>query len=170
MKLDICWGYNNREGDEWKAVFCTNWGLFKLLVMYFGLTNSPATFQTMMNEIFADLITNGIISVYMDDILIYTVSLEEHCHISRIVMDRLHENKLYLRNEKYKFEKECIKYLGIIISHNKVEMDPIKVTGVTEWPTPMCKKEVQSFVGFINFYHRLSQTSLTTCMRCLTSL
>ena len=106
----------------------------------------------MMNEIFADLITDGIVSVYMDDILIYTASLEEHRCISCIVMDWLCENKLYLHNEKCEFEKECIEYLGIIISHNKVEMDPIKVAGVAKWPMPMCKKEVQSFVSFINFY------------------
>jgi hypothetical protein len=74
-KLDICWGYNNvriHEGDEWKAMFRTNRGLFEPLVMYFGLTNSPATFQTMMNEIFQDLITEGIVSIYLDDILIFT--------------------------------------------------------------------------------------------------
>jgi hypothetical protein len=81
-KLDVRWGYNNvriREGDEWKAAFHTNRGLFEPLVMYFGLTHSPATFQTMMNEIFQDLITEGVISVYLDDILIFTNSLEEHC-------------------------------------------------------------------------------------------
>jgi hypothetical protein len=78
-KLDVHWGYNNvriHRGDEWKAAFCTNRGLFEPLVMYFGLTNSPATFQTMMNEIFQDLITEGIVSVYLDDILIFTNSLE----------------------------------------------------------------------------------------------
>jgi hypothetical protein len=83
--LDVCWGYNNvciHKGDEWKATFCTNRGLFEPLVMYFGLTNSPATFQTMMNEIFQDLITEGIVSVYLDDILILTKSLEEHCRIT----------------------------------------------------------------------------------------
>ena len=68
-------------------------------------------------------------------------------------MDRLCENKLYLHDEKCKFEKECIEYLCVIISHNKVKMDLIKIAGVSEWPTPTCMKEVQSFVGFINFYH-----------------
>ena len=68
-----------KEGDEWKATFHTNHGLFEPLVMFFGLTNSPATFQTMMNEIFQDLITEGVISVYIDDILIFTKTLEEHC-------------------------------------------------------------------------------------------
>jgi len=108
--------------------------------MYFSLMNSPATFQTMMNEIFADLITDGVVFVYMDDI--YTVLLEEHCHISPIVMDQLCENKLYLHDEKCKFKKEHIEYLDVIISHNKVEIDPVKVAGVTKWPMPMCKKEV----------------------------
>jgi hypothetical protein len=102
-KLDVRWGYNNvriREGDEWKAAFRMNWGLFEPLVMYFGLTNSPATFQTMMNEIFQDLITDGVVSVYLDDILIFTNSLEEHRRVTRLVLDRMHKHKLYLRPEK----------------------------------------------------------------------
>jgi hypothetical protein len=151
-KLDVCWGYNNvriREGDEWKAAFCMNRGLFEPLVMYFGLTNSPATFQMMMNEIFQDLITEGIVSIYLNDILIFTNSLEEHQRITCLVLDCMREHKLYLRPE---FEKVRIEYLGVIISHNKVEMDPVKIAGVADWPMPSNKKEVQSFVGFINFY------------------
>jgi hypothetical protein len=154
-KLDVCWGYNNvriREGDKWKAAFRTNRGLFEPLVMHFGLTNNPVTFQTMMNEIFQDLITEGIVSVYLDDILIFTNSLEEHRRITCLVLDRMREHKLYLRPEKCEFEKVRIEYLGVIISHNKVEMDPVKIAGVADWPTPSNKKEVQSFVGFINFY------------------
>jgi hypothetical protein len=120
--------------------------------MYFGLTNSPATFQTMINKIFQDLITEGIISIYLDDILIFTNSLEEHCRITCLVLDRMREHKLYLRLEKCKFEKTKIEYLGVIISHNKVEMDPVKIAGVADWPMPSNKKEVQSFVGFVNFY------------------
>jgi hypothetical protein len=92
-KLDVHWGYNNvciREGDEWKAAFRMNRGLFEPLVMYFGLTNSPATFQTMMNEIFQDLITEGVVSVYLDDILIFTNSLEEHCRVTCRVSRRHH--------------------------------------------------------------------------------
>jgi hypothetical protein len=156
-ELDIRWGYNNvhiRKGDEWKAAFCTNRGLFEPLVMYFGLTNSTATSQTMMNEIFQDLITEGIISVYLDDILIFTNSLEEHCWITRLVLDRMREHKLYLRPEKCEFKKTKIEYLSVIISHNKVEMDPVKIAGVADWPTPSNKKEVQSFIGFVNFYRR----------------
>jgi hypothetical protein len=129
-----------------------NRGLFEPLVMYFGLTNSLATFQTMMNEIFQDLITDGIVSVYLDDILIFTNSLEEHHQITRLVLDRMRKHKLYLRPEKCEFKKTRIEYLGVIISHNKVEMDLVKIAGVADWLTPSNKKEVQSFVGFINFY------------------
>jgi hypothetical protein len=154
-KLDVHWGYNNvriHKGDKWKAAFCTNSGLFEPLVMSFGLTNSPATFQTMMNEIFQDLITKGIVSVYLDGILIFTNSLEEHSRITCLVLDCMCEHKLYLQPEKCTFERTKIEYLGIIISHNKVEMDPVKITGGVDWLTPSNKKEVQSVVGFVNFY------------------
>jgi len=80
-KLDVCWGFNNvriKPGDEWKAAFWTNRGLFKPLVMFFGMTNSLATFQTMMNDIFRNLIAEGIVVVYLDDILIFTKTKEEH--------------------------------------------------------------------------------------------
>jgi hypothetical protein len=120
--------------------------------MYFGLTNSLATFQTMMNETFQDLIAEGIISVYLDDILIFTNSLEEHHQITHLVLDRMHEHKLYLWPEKCKFEKTRIEYLGVIISHNKVEMDLVKIAGLADWLTPSNQKEVQSFVSFVNFY------------------
>src|SRR5271170_2776876 len=142
-KLDVRWGYNNiriKEGDEWKAAFRTNRGLFEPLVMYFGLTNSPATFQTMMNEIFHDLIIQGVVCVYMDDILIFTKTQEEHRRITRMVLERLRANKLYLRHDKCEFERERIEYLGVIISYNSVEMDPVKVEGVTQWPRPTSKK------------------------------
>jgi hypothetical protein len=108
----------------------------------------------MINKIFEDLITQGVVSIYLDDILIFTSTLEEHCPISRMVMEWLRQHKLYLRHEKCEFEKTRIKYLGVIISHNKVEINPVKIAGVSEWPTPTNKKEVQSFVGFINFYRR----------------
>jgi len=84
-KLDVRWGYNNfriKEGDEWKAAFRTNRGLFEPLVMFFGLTNSPATFQTMMNEIFQDLISEGVVCVYLDDILIFMETMEEHDQVT----------------------------------------------------------------------------------------
>ena len=80
-KLNVHWGFNNvciKPGDEWKVAFWTNRGMFKPLVIFFGMTNSPATFQTMMNNIFQDLIVEGIMVVYLDNILIFTRTEEEH--------------------------------------------------------------------------------------------
>jgi hypothetical protein len=132
----------------------TNRGLFELLVMFFGLTNSPVTFQTMMNDMFTDMISEGVVVVYLDDILIFTKDLEEHRRITRRVLERLVEHQLYLRPEKCEFEKTRINYLGLIISENRVEMDPVKVAGVADWPEPCNKQEVQSFLGFANFYRQ----------------
>ena len=154
-KLDVRW--NNvciKEGDEWKAAFHTNHGLFDPLVMLFGLTNSPATFQTMMDNIFEDLISEGIIVVYLDDILIFTETLNKHQRIMWRVLELLQKHKLYLCTDKCEFEKTTVKYLGVIISHNSVVMDPVKIAGIAEWPAPTNKKEVQSFLGFTNFYRR----------------
>jgi len=108
-KLDVHWGFNNvhiKPRDEWKAAFQTNQGLFELLVMFFGMTNSPATFQMMMNDIFRDLIAEGIMVVYLDDILIFTRMEEEHAKAIRRVLQVLQEHKLFLRPEKYEFCKE----------------------------------------------------------------
>jgi hypothetical protein len=110
--------------------------------MYSGLTNSPPIFQTMMNQIFQDLITEGIFSIYLNDILIFTNTSEEHCQITWLVLDCMHKHKLYLWPEKCEFEKTKIKYLGIIISRNKVEMDLVKIAGVADRPMPSNKKEV----------------------------
>jgi len=103
-KFDIRWGYNNvriREGDEWKAAFQTNRGLFEPLVMYFGMCNSPATF--MMDTLFCKLIMTGKIMIYMDDILIFTQTMEEHRDIIRRVLQILANNKLSLHPKKCKF-------------------------------------------------------------------
>jgi len=156
-KLDVRWGFNNvriKEGDEWKAAFQTNRGLFEPLVMYFGLTNSPATFQMMMDDIFEELISEGNVVVYLDDILIFTDDLEQHRALERRVLELMRKHKLYLKPEKCEFQKTTIEYLGVIISHNRVSMDPVKIAGVQEWPAPTNKKEVQSFLGFTNFYRR----------------
>ncbi|SJL01030.1 uncharacterized protein ARMOST_04346 [Armillaria ostoyae] len=156
-KLDVRWGYNNvrmKEGDEWKAAFRTNRGLFEPLVMFFGLTNSPATFQTMMNDIFKDMIAKGQVTVYLDDILIFSKTREEHRKIVCKVMQLLKENDLFLKAEKCEFKVLETEYLGVIISEGEIRMDPVKVAGIMNWPTPTKKQEVQSFLGFTNFYQR----------------
>jgi len=159
-KLDVQWGFNNvwmKEGDEWKAAFQTNRGLFEPLVMFFGLCNSPVTFQTMMDDIFDGLIMEGVVVVYLDDILIFTETLKEQRRVTQRVMELLRKNNLFLKPEKCKFEKTEVEYLRVIISQNSVKMDPVKVAGVTEWPIPSNRKEVQSFLGFTNFYRRFIQ-------------
>jgi hypothetical protein len=111
----------------------------------------------MMNDIFADLIAENKVCVYLDDILIYSADLAEHRRITRLVLQRLRERQLFLKPEKCEFEKERIEYLGLIISDGQIEMDPVKVAGVLDWPTPTTKKEVQQFIGFANFYRRFIQ-------------
>ena len=154
-KLDVRWGYNNirmKEGDEEKAAFITNRGLFEPTVMFFGLSNSPSTFQMMMNDIFRDLILQGHVIVYLDDILIISQTREEHRKLVRQVLQILRDNKLTCKPDKCKFEVQETEYLGHIIAPGVVKMDPAKVEGVTQWPTPTCKKHVQGFLGFANFY------------------
>jgi len=156
-KLDVRWGFNNvriKPGDEWKAAFCTNRGLFEPLVMFFGMTNSLATFQTMMNDIFRTLIAEGIVVVYLDDILIFTETEEEHEQVVRRVLGMLAEHKLFHCPEKCEFHRKWIEYLGLVISENKVEMDSVKVAGVRDWPTPENRTDMQAFISFVNFYRR----------------
>src|SRR5215469_6394837 len=156
-KMDVRWGYNNiriKEGDEWKAAFRTNRGLFEPTVMFFGLTNSPAMFQAFMNHILHDLIDQGHVIVYMDDILIFTNSIEEHRVIVREVLRILEANKLYLKPEKCTFEADEIEYLGILVGNGYIRMDPQKVEAVRNWKSPNKKRELQQFLGFCNFFRR----------------
>ncbi|KAG5734776.1 hypothetical protein E4T56_gene661 [Termitomyces sp. T112] len=108
----------------------------------------------MMNNIFQGLIAEGIVCVYLDNILIYTKTLEEHHQIMHLILECLQKHQLYLKLEKCKFEQTQIKYLSLIISHGMAEMDPVKVVCVVEWLEPKNKKEVQAFLGFANFYQR----------------
>jgi len=95
--------------------------------MFFGLCNSLATFQTMMDDIFNDLIMEGVVVVYLDDILIFTETLEEHQRVTRRVMELLQKHNLFLKPKKCEFEKTEVEYLGVIISQNSIKMDPVKV-------------------------------------------
>ena len=106
----------------------------------------------MMNEIFQDLIMEEHVCMYLDNILIFTETLEEHQWLMRIVLECLCHHKLYLCPKKCEFKRTKIEYLGLIVSQGQVEMDPVKVAGVTDWPIPLNRKEVQSFLGFANSY------------------
>ena len=104
------------DGDQWKAAFKTNHGLFEPMVMFFGLTNVPATFQSMMNHLFCELINEGYVTIYMDDILIHTLNdpVLHHCVVND-VLRILAVNDLYLKPQKCQFEQTKVEYLGIII-------------------------------------------------------
>jgi hypothetical protein len=156
-KLDIRWGYNNvriKEGDEWKAAFITNKGLFEPTVMFFGLRNSPATFQAMVDDYFRDMINEGWIAIYMDDILIHARTKEDLEKRTKRVLEQLKEHNLYLKPEKCKFERTEVEFLGTIISENTIQMDPIKLAGIRDWPSPTTVKQTRSFLGFGNYYRR----------------
>ncbi|KAF8672003.1 hypothetical protein AX14_005627 [Amanita brunnescens Koide BX004] len=138
-KMDVRWGYNNiriKDGDEYKVAFRTNQGLFEPLVMFFGLTNSPATFQTMMNDIFREEIAQGWVVIYMDDILVFSHNKNLHQKQVKIILQKLEDHQLSLKAEKCYFDKEEIDFLGLIISQKGIRMDPGKVKAVTDWPTP----------------------------------
>ncbi|QRV98272.1 Transposon Tf2-11 polyprotein [Ceratobasidium sp. AG-Ba] len=153
-KLDLKWGYNLvriKDGDEWKAAFKTKYGLFEPLVMQFGLANAPAVFMHFMNEIFRDLLGISVV-VYMDDILIFSESEGDHIEHVKEVLKRLKKNKLYCAMEKCTFHVTEIDYLGLIIAPGVVKVDPTKVTKAVDWDTPENVTDIQSFIGFLNFY------------------
>jgi hypothetical protein len=156
-KLNLRSGYNNvriKKGDQWKAAFKTKRGLFEPTVMFFGLCNSPATFQSIMNDIFRDYIDEGWLHIYMDNLLLCGNSTEDMQQKTLKVVQRLQQNDLFLKLEKCKFDVLRIEFLGMIISHNQVDMDPVKVQRVLDWPTPETVKQVRGFLGFGNFYRR----------------
>jgi hypothetical protein len=155
-KFDVRWGYNNiriKEGDEWKAAFITNEGLFEPRVMFFGLTNSPATFQTMMNAIFVEELRQGWLTIYMDDILIHTKN-DLGYHRARVhqVLLKLRTHDLYLKPEKCAFEMDKIEFLGVILKGGTVQMDPTKTKGIADWKPPQNVRDVRAFLGFTRFY------------------
>ena len=157
-KLNIRWGYNNvriKEGDQEKGAFKMNLGLYEPCVMFFGLTNSPSTFQTMMDTIFRDLTATGEVIIYMDDILIATPSnVNHHRQLVHQVLDKLEEHDLFLKPEKCTFKVPEIEYLGLVIGGGRVCMDRVKVQGVDGWKHPKNLTELQGWMGFINFYRR----------------
>jgi len=150
-KLDVRWGYNNVcicEGDKKKAVFKTRYGLFKPTVMYFGLTNSPATFQTMMNYIYHDVILKHeplgmTIRIYMDDIGITTrTNLDDHQRAVHDVLKVAQLHNLYFKPEKCLFHSSSMDYLGVILEKGVTRMDPAKIAGVNTWLVPKNTTEV----------------------------
>ena len=156
-KIVLRWGYNNvriREGDEWKAAFTMPEGSFEPTVMFFGLTNSPATFQAMMNELLRDLINTGKVAAFIDDVIIGMETEEGHDEIVAEVIRKLEENDLYMKPEKCRWKVREVEFLEVVIGPEGMKMEKGKVKGVLEWLTPKGVKDVQKFLGLANYYCR----------------
>jgi hypothetical protein len=119
--------------------------------MPFGLTNAPAAFQHMANDVFREFLDLFVI-IYLDDILVFSKTLSDHrCHV-RQVLQKLREHGLYAKLEKCQFEERSVEFLGYIISHQGISMDPMKVQTILDWETPTSLRDVHCFLGFTNFY------------------
>jgi len=120
--------------------------------MFFGMCNSPATFQGMMDSIFDDMITGTLIIVYMDDMFIFHKDLKILKENTKTTLKQLRDNDLYLKPSKCEYHKTKIEYLGMVIEEGKVSMDTSKLKGIQDWPVPSTVKQVRGFLGFGNFY------------------
>ncbi|KAK3572801.1 hypothetical protein QTP86_007406 [Hemibagrus guttatus] len=155
-KLDLRSTYNLiriKEGGKWKTAFHTTQGQYEYLVMPFSLTNAPAVFQALINGVFQDVLNKYVIA-YIDDILVYSASFEEHVHHVWEVLSRLLKNCLFVKPEKCEYHRHTVTFLGYVISPRGVKMDQSKVQAVTGWPEPTTVKDLQRFLGFANFYCR----------------
>ena len=155
-KLDLASGYHQIAMEETsiqKTAFRTNRGQFEFLVMPFGLCNAPASFQRLMNKVFADNI-GKFIAVYLDDILIFSRNIDEHWRHLRWALEKLREAKLYGRLHKCEFLKDQVDYLGFEVSPGGIKASPGKVKAVIEWPKPKSVHDVRSFLGLASYYRR----------------
>src|SRR5260370_20281650 len=170
MKLDLKSAFNLLRiatGDEWKTAFRTNEGLYEYLVMPFGLTNAPAAFQSFIQWVLREFLDINCV-IYLDNILIFSKSQEEHdLHVLQI-LQAIEQNGLLASIDK--FDKDSLEYLGFILGKNGVSMHPSKLSTISDWPIPKSIKELQSFLGFSNFYHHfiLHYASIATPLHALT--
>ena len=156
-KIDLWWGYNNvriKKGDEWKAAFTTHVGSYELVVIFFRMTNLPATFQGMMNEVLRDMINEGKVAAFVDDVLIGTGTEKGHEEIVEEVLRRLEENDLYVKPEKCTWKVQKVNFLGVVMGQGKIEMEEDKVAGVLNWSVPKMVRDVRKFLGLTNYYRR----------------
>ena len=155
-KLDLRNAYHLvrvREGDEWKTGFNTHLGHFEYLVMPFGLTNAPAVFQALVNDVLRDFL-NTFVVVNLDDILVFSKTPMEHARHIRQVLQRLLENRLFVKAEKCVFSTNSVEFLGHILEEGRVRADPKKIRAMEEWPSPTDQTQLRRFLGFSNFYRR----------------
>ena len=155
-KIDLRSGYHQIRLAATSAAltaFRTRYGHFEFTVLPFGLTNAPGSFMSVMNHIFQDFLDKFVI-VYLDDILIYSKTIEEHTEHLKNVLMRLREQKFYGKLSKCDFAVNEVEYLGHIISSNGISVEKEKVKAISEWPRPKSKRDVQSFLGLVNYYRR----------------
>jgi len=129
-------------------------GSFEPMVMFFGMTNSPATFQAMINEILKNLVNKGKVTAFVDDILVGTETEEGYDEIVEEVLRRLEENNLYVKLEKCMWKMRKIGFLEVVIGPNGIEMEKEKVNRVLSWPESKNVKDVRKFLGLANYYRR----------------
>jgi hypothetical protein len=142
-----------KEGEEWKTAFRTRWGLYEYQVMPFGLTNAPASFQALINDTIREYLDNFALA-YLDDVLIFSKTLKEHIQHVRKVLAKVREKDLPVKLSKCEFHKHSISFLGYIVSDKGIAPDPKKVQAIEEWPEPTNVKEVQAFMGIVNYYRK----------------
>jgi hypothetical protein len=155
-KIDLTSGYWQiaiAASDRHKTAFRTRYGHYEFRVMPFGLTNAPATFQSLMNDIFRDLLDKCVI-VYLDDILIYSRTPEEHEANVREVLNRLRKHQLYAKASKCSFNVTEVEYLGHIINNEGVKPNPKLIDAIVTFPQPTIVKQLQSFLGLANYYRK----------------
>jgi len=156
-KIDLRWSYNNmriKERDEWKVVFTTPEGLFEPTIIFFGLTNSLATFQTMMNKLLRDLINMGKVGSFIDNIMIGIEMEEGHDDLVTKILRRLEENHLYIKLEKCKWKVKEVDFLEVVIIPERIKMEEKNMKAVLDWLVPKSVKDIQKFLGLANYYRR----------------
>ena len=155
-KIDLRSGYHQirvQEIDIYKTAFRSRYGLFEFVVLPFGLCNAPATFMRLMNDVFRDELDRCAL-IYLDDILVFSPSIEQHLRDLRIILEKLRQHRLYAKLSKCEFLKKEIRFLGHLISADGLKMDPDKVKAILEWPELKNEADVLSFLGLVNFYHK----------------
>ena len=157
-KVDVVSAFNRvriKKGKEWLTAFRTRYGLFEYTVMPFGLCNAPATFIRLMNETLGFNLLDNAATPHMDDVIIFSETLEEHRRHVCQVFDRCLAEGLYLDLDKSEFEVQRTKYLGFILEAGKgISADPEKLAAIHDWQSPSSVKQVRSFLGFVNYYRR----------------
>jgi len=153
-KLDMRGAYNLpriADGEEWKTAFRTRYGHFEYTVMPFGLTNAPASFQHFVNDVLSKFLdSTG--TAFLDDVLIYSDTLEENIQHTREILKALGKAEIHLKPEKCRFHVQEVDYLGLVITPGGIKMQPSKVSTIQKWESPQSVKQVQEFLGFANFY------------------